>query len=406
MKKNLILLATIIISIMFYSNIWAEPNINSPTFILIDSKTGRILYEKDSDKKMYPASTTKIMTAILCIEKCNLNDIVTIGNNPPLIERGSSQIYLVPGEQLVLEQLLYALMLESANDAAVAIAEHISGSVEEFAKLMNEKAKELGAINTNFVNPNGLPDDNHYTNARDLAMIARYGMSLPKFREVVKTVKYTIPQTNKQPERDYITNSNKSIWTINKKYHYEYSIGIKTGYTMKAKNCFVSGAQKDGMELISVILGLETSPESNIYTETKKLFEYGFSNYKNVDLLKKNQIVTSVNVSGLDNQLNLLSLEDFFLLLSDNELNRLKSSIIINEEIKRPIAKEETLGYITYSLDEKELKKIPLVSSEELPLPKKSKKWVLYILLIYLMVRIIVVTKNYIKKNKRKKCRL
>ena len=406
MKKNSILLATIIIFIMFYSNIWAEPNINSPTFILIDSKTGRVLQEKDPYKKMYPASTTKIMTAILCIEKCNLDDIVTIGNNPPLIEKGSSQIYLVPGEQLVLEQLLYALMLESANDAAVAIAEHISGSVEEFAKLMNEKAKELGANNTNFVNPHGLPDDNHYTTARDLAMIARYGMSLPKFREVVKTVKYTIPQTNKQPERDYITNSNKSIWTINKKYHYEYSLGIKTGYTTKAKNCFVSGAQKDGIELISVILGLDISSESNIYTETKKMFEYGFSNYKNVDLLKKNQIVTSVNVSGLNNKLNLLALEDFSLLLSDNELNRVKSRIIINEEIKRPIAKEETLGYITYSLDEKELNKIPLGSSEELPLPKKSIKWLLYILFIYPMIRIIVVTKNYIKKNKRKKCRL
>lgn len=406
MKKTSILLALIILFTMFYSSVWAEPDINSPTYILIDSKTGRVLQEKDPDKKMYPASTTKIMTAILCIEKGNLEDIVTIGNNPPLIERGSSQIYLVPGEQLTLEQLLYALMLESANDAAVAIAEHISGSVEEFAKLMNEKAKELGAINTNFVNPHGLPDDNHYTTSKDLAMIARYGMSLPKFREVVKTVKYTIPKTNKQPERDYITNSNKSIWTINKKYHYEYATGIKTGYTMKAKNCFVSGAQKDGMELISVLLGLETSSESNIYTETKKLFEYGFLNYKNVELLKKNQIVTTVNVLGMEDKLNLLSLEDFSLLLSDDELQRLKSSIVVNEDIKRPIAKEETLGYITYSLDEKELKKIPLVSSEELPLPKKSSKWILYILFAYLIFRIIVVLSKHIKKNKRKKCRL
>lgn len=406
MKKTSILLALIILFTMFYSSVWAEPDINSPTYILIDSKTGRVLQEKDPDKKMYPASTTKIMTAILCIEKGNLEDIVTIGNNPPLIERGSSQIYLVPGEQLTLEQLLYALMLESANDAAVAIAEHISGSVEEFAKLMNEKAKELGAINTNFVNPHGLPDDNHYTTSKDLAMIARYGMSLPKFREVVKTVKYTIPKTNKQPERDYITNSNKSIWTINKKYHYDYAIGIKTGYTMKAKNCFVSGAQKDGMELISVLLGLETSSESNIYTETKKLFEYGFLNYKNVELLKKNQIVTTVNVLGMKDKLNLLSLEDFSLLLSGDELQRLKSSIVVNEDIKRPIAKEEILGYINYSLDEKELKKIPLVSSEELPLPKKSSKWILYILFAYLTFRIIIVLSKHIKKNKRKKCRL
>ncbi len=401
MKKFLILFVTMVLFLTFYSIVWAEPNINSPTAILIDSETGRVLYEKDIDKKMYPASTTKIMTAILCIEKGNLQDIVTIGNNPPLIEKGSSQIYLVPEEQLTLEQLLYALMLESANDAAVAIAEHISGSVEEFAKLMNDKAKELGAINTNFVNPHGLPDDNHYTTARDLALIARHGMTLPTFRDVVKTVKYTIPQTNKQPKRDYITNSNKSIWTINKKYHYEYAIGIKTGYTMKAKNCFVSAAQKDGMELISVLLGKETTSESNIYTETKELFEYGFSNYKNEILLKKDQVVTTVHVSDSDYKLNLISSEDCFLTLSEDECQRLKNSIVVNENIKRPILKGEILGSINYSLNNKELKKIELISSEELPLPKKSNRWILYILLAYMMWRVIIVYNNYLKKQNR-----
>ena len=264
---------TVVIAIIcsFYTT-WAEPDISSPSAILIDSKTGRVLYEKECDVKRYPASTTKIMTGILCIELGSLNDIVTIGTNPSQIERGSSQIYLIPGEQLTLEQLLYAMMLESANDASIAIAEHISGSVEEFVKLMNKRAKELGANDTNFVNPHGLHDDNHVTTARDLALIAKHAMTLPKFREVVATVNYTIPETNKQPARDYITNSNKLIWKINKTYSYDYAIGIKTGYTTKAKNNLVAGALKDDMELISVVMNENsTNSSSNMYTNTIEL---------------------------------------------------------------------------------------------------------------------------------------
>jgi D-alanyl-D-alanine carboxypeptidase (penicillin-binding protein 5/6) len=218
-----------------------------------------------------------------------------------------------------MEQLLYALMLESANDAAVAIAEHISGSVEEFAKLMNKKAKELGATNTNFVNPNGLHNDNHYTTARDLAMIAKYAMTLDKFRSVVKEVKYTIPKTNKQEERNYITNSNKLIWKTYDKFRYEYATGIKTGYTTKSKQCLVGGAKKGDMELISVVMGAEGQ---NIYTDTVGLFEYGFANYQNVDILKKDQIVTTVPIEEGTEKINLLAAEDFSIMLSQSEKGR------------------------------------------------------------------------------------
>ncbi|MDF2520269.1 MAG: DacC, partial [Clostridia bacterium] len=169
-----ILIAAIII--LSTISVYAEPpQVAAPSAILIDAETGRVLYEKNADVKRYPASTTKVMTGLLAAEYNKPDEKVTASQNVVNIERGSSQIYVVPGEVLTMEQLLYALMLESANDAAIAIAENISGSIEEFAKLMNERAKSIGAVNTNFVNPNGLHNDNHYTTARDLALIAREG---------------------------------------------------------------------------------------------------------------------------------------------------------------------------------------------------------------------------------------
>lgn len=404
MKNRIIFLTAIIVFICSFSIIWAEPDITSPSAILMDAKTGRVLYEKESDVQRFPASTTKIMTAILCIEQGNLDDIVTIGTNPSLVERGSSKIYLIPGEQLTLEQLLYAMMLESANDAAVAIAEHISGSVEEFAKLMNKRAKELGALNTNFVNPNGLHNDNHVSSARDLALIAKHAMTLPKFREVVSTVNYTIPQTNKQPERNYITNTNKLIWKNNKTYSYEYAIGIKTGYTTKAKHNLVAGALKDGTELISVIMNDEST--NSTYSNTIALLEYGFNNFSSKKLLTQDQIVTTITVPDSDDKLNLLAAEDFDFTMSENETSNIESNITLLDNIKRPISKGQILGYISYSINGEQIYKVNLLAAEELPLPeKKSKpifKWLLRLFIGYLIWRTIVVYSRYLRKRRRR----
>jgi D-alanyl-D-alanine carboxypeptidase (penicillin-binding protein 5/6) len=368
------------------------PEVSAPSAILIDAATGRVLYEKNADEKRYPASTTKVMTGLLAVEHGKMDEVVTIGKNPPLVEIGSSQIYLVPDEQLTMDQLLYALMLESANDAAVAIAEHISGSVEEFAKLMNSKAKELGATNTNFVNPNGLHNDNHYTTARDLAMIAKYAMTLDKFRSVVKEVKYTIPKTNKQDERNYITNSNKLIWKTYDKFRYEYATGIKTGYTVKAKQCLVGGAKKGDMELISVVMSAEGQ---NIYSDTVALFEYGFANFENVGILKKDQIATSVSVNGVEEKLNLLAAEDFSLMLSQAERDKVKTEIKTLEDINEPVQKGEVLGKMLVYLDGKEVKTINLLASVEIGTVEKlgkslDLKWLWLIIPIFLLYRTIV----------------
>jgi len=388
MKKFIAYLLMLALFMCFIPVYGYTPEITTPSAILIDAKTGKVLYEKNSDEKRYPASTTKVMTGLLAAEHGKMDEVVTIGKNPPLIEKGSSQIYLITDEQLTMEQLFYAMMLESANDAAVAIAEHISGSVEEFAKLMNSKANELGAINTNFVNPNGLHDDNHYTTARDLSSIARYAMTLDKFRGAVKEVKYTIPETNKQEERNYITNTNKLIWKTYDKYRYEYAIGIKTGYTAKSKQCLVGGAKKGDLELISVVMGAEGQ---NVYTDTVALFEYGFENFQNVDILKKDQIVTAASVKGSEEKINLLASEDFSIVLSQGERDKVKTEIRIKDDIERPVKKGEVLGEMLVYENEKEIKSIGLLSSVEIELPEKHNSlWWLWIISAFLIFRAAV----------------
>lgn len=397
MKKfiiHILILCTLMSLMPVYGE--PEPKVTAPSAILIDAKSGKVLYEKNADERHYPASTTKVMTGLLAVEYGKYDKVVTVGVNPSLVKRGSSQIYLVPGEQLTEEQLLYALMLESANDAAIAIAEHISGSVEEFAKLMNKKAKELGATNTNFVNPNGLHDKNHYTTARDLALIAKYAMTLPKFRDIVNTVNYTIPKTNKQEERNYITNSNKLIWKVYDKYRYEYATGIKTGYTTEAKNCLVGGAKKGDVELISVVMAADGA---NVYTDTIAMFEYGFANYQNVELLKKDQITTTVPVEDSDEKINLMASEDFSMLLSEAEKSKLKTEIKINDAVKKPVSKGQVLGAMYFYLDGKEVKKVDLLSSVELEAPKKSNLWWVWGVAAFLLYR-TVITIYKIRKRK------
>ncbi|HYE08780.1 MAG TPA: D-alanyl-D-alanine carboxypeptidase family protein [Patescibacteria group bacterium] len=388
MRKFIVYITLLSIIMSFIPVFGDEPVVTAPTAILIDAKTGKVLYEKNADEKHFPASTTKVMTGLLAVEKGKMDEVITIGKNPPLIERGSSQIYLITDEQLTMEQLLYALMLESANDAAVAIAEHISGSVEEFAKLMNSKAKELGATNTNFVNPNGLHNDNHYTTARDMAMIAKYAMTMDMFRSVVKEVNYTIPKTNKQEERNYITNSNKLIWKTYDKFRYEYATGIKTGYTVKAKQCLVGGAIKGDMELISVVMAAEGQ---NIYTDTVALLEYGFANFQNVEVLKKDQIVTSVSVTESEEKINLLAAEDFSLVLSQAEREKVKTEIKTKDTIKEPIKKGEVLGAMLINVNGKEVKKVDLLSSVEIAAPQKlNSYWWLWIIAAFLLYRTAV----------------
>jgi len=355
MFKKLVALLTIFLIYVSSALHALAVEISAPSGILIDFNTGQILYQKNAYQKMYPASTTKILTAIIAIERGNLNDIVTVPKEASPID--GSKIYLTPGEQLTLEQLLYAIMLESANDAAVSIAVHIGGSVENFAKLMNQKAKELGAKNSNFVNPNGLPNPNHYTTAYDLSQIARYAMQNPKFREIVSTVHYTIPPTNKFDKPRELYNSNRLIKATS--YHYEGADGIKTGYTVVAKETLVASATRNGHRLITVVMGAEGR---NIWTDTITLLNYGFNNFTYKKLSTKNEVIKELPIGK--GTIHLATDRDAYYTVKKEDENRIEKNIVLNKNIKKPIKSGEVLGFVEYKLNGNTIEKVKLISLE------------------------------------------
>ena len=218
--------------------------LDAQSAILIDASTGTVLYEKDSDAKHYPASITKLMTVLLALEYGNLDETIIFSHDAVFsIEPGSSHIAIDEGEQITMRQALYGIMLQSANEVSNGVAEHIDGSMEAFAQHMTTRAKELGCTGTNFTNANGLHDDNHYTTAHDMALIAKELLKFDFFRELMATLYYEIPPTNKQPETRYLYAQNQLI-KDSSIFYYEYCEGGKTGYTTQAGNTLVAYAKK------------------------------------------------------------------------------------------------------------------------------------------------------------------
>ena len=284
--------------------------------VLIDATSGAVLYEKNATMQMFPASTTKVMTALLAIEHGNLDDVITVSNDAVNnIDRSSSHIYLDYGEQFTLEQGLYALLLQSSNDVAYAIAEHIGGTYDNFIVMMNDKAKAIGAMNTNFVNPHGLPDDNHYTTAYDLALILKEAIRFEDFVTISSTVRYEMAPTNKQDDIRYFANSNEHIKSG--KFEYENAVLGKTGYTKVAGYSFVEYAKSDDLKLIVVTMN---SQDSDIrFEESKKILDYGFSNYKEVLIEASKTLPKEVEIKKGRNleALVTFSMSDDFYMLAD-----------------------------------------------------------------------------------------
>lgn len=253
------------------------PSIYAESAIVMEASTGLILYKKNMDEVHYPASTTKIMTALLAVENSSLGDTVTFSKNSIYnVEAGSSVLPANVGEQLTMQQCLYALMLVSGNDVAYAIAEHVAGDVNSFADLMNKRAKELGCKNTHFTNPHGLPDDKHYSSAYDLALITREALKDDSLRKIFGTRRYVIPPTNRQKDTRYLLNHHKLI-SREEGFSYDGVIGGKTGYTYISKYNLVTVAKRGNLELICVIM--KDDSKYHQYTDTEKLFDYGFDNF-------------------------------------------------------------------------------------------------------------------------------
>jgi len=369
MKKLIqILLILIITTKITYA--YSEPDISATSAVVMDAQTGQILYQKNAHKKMYPASLTKIMTGILAAEYGKFNEDITFSYDAIFgIGRDTSHIALDVGEKLKLEYAMYALMLNSANDAANGIAELISGSVPEFSKLMTKKAKEIGAFNTKFQNPHGLHDPNHYTTAYDLAIITKYGLQNKKFKEVASTVKYTVPPTNKNETR-YLLHGHKML-RDGTKYTYAPAYLGKTGYTHEAKNTLVTVGKKDGLEVIVVTLN---NPANYLYKDTINLFEYTFDNFERVKLSNKDTFIDNIKVVDyvknkrveLGNTSLVCKTDSYLTLPKNYNLDNIVIKKNLPTEILAPIVKQETtIGTVSYLYEDKEINKISLVPTIE-----------------------------------------
>lgn len=260
---------------------WPHANLSlvASSAILIDANTGAILYTKKADKKRYPASITKIMTALLTIEKGNLNDNLTYSKNAlACIKDGAANIGAVVGEQMSVKDTLYGMMLQSGNECATALGEYVGGNEKDFAVMMTNRAKQAGATGTNFKNANGLHNKDHYVTAHDMAFIMKDALKYPTFRDVINTTAYTIPKNNKRKKRFFAYQRHKMVYE-NTALYYDGIIGGKTGFTDQARNTLVTAASRNGLTLISVVLHSDTA---HVYSDTKKLLDFGFKNYKSV----------------------------------------------------------------------------------------------------------------------------
>ena len=348
----------IFLMIILFNNFKVYANtdikVNAKAALMIEKNTGKIIYEENAKEKKYPASVTKILTAILVLENCELDDVATVSEKSiSNIPSGYVIAPLFVGEKISIEDLLYALMLKSANDAAYVLAEHVGGSVEGFSEMMNKKAKELGCENTHFVNPNGIHNEEHYTTAYDLYLISKYAMENEKFAKIVSTFQYTLSATNKYPNKDRVMQSTNYFLNQKSKFYNKDIKGIKTGTTLEAGNCLITEITRDGFDYITVVLGAETSESK--FSETQKIIKYAFDNYTFTNLHNKGDVIKNLEVEKETKETKNLNLviSDEITVINNIKIKAddMKPEITLNENIKAPIIKGQELGSIKYSVD-------------------------------------------------------
>ena len=329
---------------------WAgTPQVQARAAVLMDAETGQALFTQNAHKPLPPASLTKIMTAILVLEQCDLDAVVKASKRA--VNTQASSMHLRVGEEVKVRDLLYALMLRSANDAAVALAEHAAGSVEAFAQLMNEKAKSLGAKHTRFVNPHGLHDPRHLSTAYDLALITRYAMENETFRAIVKAPYYIVERSVNQDD----------MWMVNKaKFleQYAYAEGVKTGYTNQAGYCFAGSAYRDGRRLITVVLN---SPQR--VADTIALMEHGFNDWERMELPAGMAVGEAQVEDGVETQTPLRLAEPLRWVMPKAHKARYRWAVQATS-LRAPVQAGDAAGWLVVYRDEKPILKAPVVAAE------------------------------------------
>lgn len=388
--------------------------------VLLEMETGSVLYDKNMKERMFPASITKILTAILVLENCDDLSKTTSASKYAIesIPNGYTTAGIKEGESFTIEQLLEVMMLKSANEAATILAEYVSGSVEEFSKLMNDKAKEIGAVNSNFLNANGMHDENHYSTPYDMALIERYCMQNKEFRRISGLTSCSLPNTVLYDGEPRTFKNTHAFLLPDSPNYYKYAIAGKTGYTTPAKNCLVTCANKDGLELVAVILHAEGKVDgvSARYADTKKLLDYGYDNYEIVKVLEQGDFVEQINIkteNGSKEKLNLVLAEDIVILASKKDKTNVKKGKVELDEITLPVDKGAVLGTVKYVINNETFKEnivaersISLkenVSKVTLETDKKTEMIAVLIIFGLLFVSVVVIIIFLIVTIKEKK---
>ena len=314
------------------------PTLTAVSAVLIDQASGKVIYEKDMNDEHYPASTTKVLTALLALENMELDYKITLPDD--YVNVGETNIGLRAGARQTAEELLMATMLYSANDAAQALAIGVAGSEQAFVDMMNQRVAELGLQHTHFANPHGLHSEDHYTSAYDLAMIARAAMDNPDFRRIVTTESFVVRRVNGE-ENFTVSNRNGLL------NQFEFADGIKTGYTRQAGNCIVASATKNDMQLIAVLLN-----SSNIFDESQTLLEWGFDNSQHTLLVDANTVKASVKVlNGGRSEVEVLTEKPLYSVMRSDEATNVQESLDLPDSIPAPIHRGEVIGSVTYTDD-------------------------------------------------------
>lgn len=324
------------------------PELQAEAALLMEAQSGQILYSHNPDETMYPASITKILTGLIAIESGQLEETVTVSENA--VHAGGTRVYLEVGEQKQLIDLVYGMLVNSGNDAAIAIAEHLGGSIEGFAKMMNERARELGATKSNFVNPSGMPDEAHVTTARDMALITQYAMLNDTFREIVGTKEYPWEGDGWQPGN--IVNHNRLLWD------YEGATGVKNGYTDAAQQTFVATSERNGQQLIAVCLKVSGAAE-NMYRDLTALMDYGYDAFETHRLVLNTEQLTELSIDGEAATGQLQDDVSFVTLPKGTSVEEVEQNVVLNQGVSLPVSKGDVLGSIQLSFENEVIQEIP-----------------------------------------------
>ncbi len=370
MKRKIAICLAMLMLWMPCSAAKAMPEVSSHSACVIDIDTGQILAAKNENEKSEPASITKIMTALIALENADLKKVVTIPSAAAGVE--GSSIYIKAGEKYSLEDLLYGLMLRSGNDAATAIAIDVAGSVDAFVEKMNQKAQELGCTGTHFNNPHGLPDENHYTTAHDMALITAAALRNDTFVKIVSTKNYTAEPDGAGETRSW-QNKNKLLW------QYEGAIGVKTGYTKSAGKTYVGAAERNGIRIAVVVLGAK-----DMWGDAATLLDDAFASYQQVDLIKDGQStgVTPV-LEGLSSEVEGITEGSLSKTLTKEEQERIVTKCVYQTPLYAPVAKGDIIGSMQVYLDDEMIGSVPIVAAADVAaydfahcLDKVIRQWI------------------------------